>query len=229
MAPVPVLAFKACAGVLRQRAGRKFNASSEAMGAAACCLHEVCMCDSSGSRACSSRCGGSLDRASKLTAARVLALHRPTPSEQLYGAGSAEDLARSYGGGDSLTAANLVTSAAQVAAAQQDLAASRGSVASPQPPGAPRDSGGGRSSGRGRVNGELNSSGGRNSSGSRSSVFGLRGPDKVAASTRWPPPPPVATRQTFQHAPPRSSGGAYSSGSSSPSSRAAVRSLSFVT
>jgi hypothetical protein len=43
----------------------------------------------------------------------------PTPSEALYGAGSAEDLARSYGGGDLLTSANLVTSAAQAAAAHR--------------------------------------------------------------------------------------------------------------
>jgi hypothetical protein len=54
----------------------------------------------------------------------------PTPSEALYGAGSAEDLARSYGGGDLLTSANLVTSAAQAAAAHRGEAGAAGGGAS---------------------------------------------------------------------------------------------------
>lgn len=111
--------------------------------------------------------------------------YRPMPSEALYGAGSAEDLARSYGGGDLLTSANLVTSAAQAAAAQRQEAAAAAAAA-------------GAAAAGGSAQQRRASAGD-----SQAAVRGMSAPPSVS----------IPISQTFVHAPARSSGGARSSAS----------------
>lgn len=125
-----------------------FLALETSLPAALCCICDLCICDlqteagkmakDSEERTFAIYFGIKETARETATAANTASLTpRPMPSEELYGAGSAEDLARSYGGGDSLTAANLVTSAAQAAAMQHQHAQQ-------EVPGAASCSGGGK-------------------------------------------------------------------------------------